>query len=177
MAIGLASIAAALAYTGGPWPFGYHALGDLFTFVFFGIVAVVGTYFVQAEELVSLAWYAAVPMGCTVTAILVVNNLRDIPTDRETGKTTLAVLMGNGATRTWFVVLVGVAYVSALATWVFSDGGAWVLLTLASLPFAVPPLRAILGGSTGGVLNNALKGTARFHLAFGILLAVGIAIS
>ena len=110
-------IAAAIIYTGGPWPIGYHALGDLFTFVFFGLAAVVGTYYVQAGNAPAIAWLAAVPLGCTVTMILVINNLRDIPTDSRTGKTTLGVVMGDRGTRTWYLFLLAVAYVSAIATW------------------------------------------------------------
>jgi 1,4-dihydroxy-2-naphthoate polyprenyltransferase len=174
--VGLASILAAIIYTGGPWPIGYHALGDLFAFVFFGLVAVLGTFYVQAGELVGLAWAAAIPVGCTVTAILVVNNLRDIDTDRSAGKTTLAVIVGRRVTRTWYGLLLTAAYLVALGTWVFGPATAAVLLVLLSLPFARTPLQAVIGGTEGRALNLSLKATARFHLIFGLLFAVGLAI-
>lgn len=177
VAVGLASIAAAIVYTGGPWPIGYHALGDVFTFVFFGVVAVAGTYFVQADDVSGLAWAASIPLGCTVTAILVVNNLRDIDTDRAAGKTTLAVVIGRGATRVWYGLLVVTALAVALSTWMVGAAGPWVLLVLISIPVAVPSLRAIAGDLRGRPLNEFLAGTARFHLAFGLTFAVGLALS
>ncbi|MFQ5380582.1 MAG: 1,4-dihydroxy-2-naphthoate polyprenyltransferase [Dehalococcoidia bacterium] len=174
VAAGLASIAAALAYTGGPWPFGYHALGDVFTFVFFGLVATAGTYFVQAGELSILALMASVPMGCSVTAILVVNNLRDINTDAATGKNTLAVVLGDGPTRIWFGVLVAGALAGAVLTWPVGGGPA-VVATLAAVAALISPARAVFGGVTGPALNVTLRQTARFHLAVGLLLAIGLA--
>ena len=174
--IGLASIGAALAYTGGPWPFGYHALGDVFTFVFFGLVATVGTYFVQADETATVPWMAAIPMGCSVTAILVVNNLRDIPTDRLSGKNTLAVVMGDRLTRAWFVLLAVGGVAAAALVWP-AGASPVVLISLGALVPLVAPLRAVLGGASGAPLNQALKQTARFHLALGALLALGLALS
>jgi len=174
--VGLASIVAAIIYTGGPWPIGYHALGDLFVFVFFGIVAVLGTYYVQADELTGLAWAAGVALGCTVTAILVVNNLRDIETDRATGKTTLAVIIGRRATSTWYGLLVTAAYLVAIGSWLFGPASAWVLIVLLSLPLARGPLQAVTGGTEGRALNAALRATARLHLIFGLLLAIGMAV-
>jgi len=176
IAAGLASIAAALAYTGGPWPFGYHALGDLFTFVFFGLVATAGTYFVQAGEVSGLALVAAIPVGCSVTAILVVNNLRDINTDAASGKNTLAVLLGNRLTRIWFGLLVAGALGGAVATWPAGAGPAVTMSLLAVLPLLAPG-RAVLGGVTGSALNATLRETARFHLVLGLLLAAGLAAS
>jgi 1,4-dihydroxy-2-naphthoate octaprenyltransferase len=175
--IGLASIAGAIVYTGGPWPIGYHALGDLFTFLFFGLAAVLGTFYVQAGEGTRTAWLAASAMGCTVTAILVVNNLRDIDTDRRAGKRTLAVVLGRAGTRAWFVVLVAAAYALAFATWLAGNASALVLLTLLALAAGAAPLRAVAGGVEGRPLNVALKEAARFHLVFGALLALGIALS
>lgn len=175
VAAGLASIAGAIIYTGGPWPIGYHALGDVFTFVFFGLVAVIGTYFVQAGEITALSFAAAVPIGCTVTLILVVNNLRDIPTDRRTGKTTLGVLMGDRGTRAWFGLLLGVAL--AIPCLVSISGALpFGAIALLSVPWAWKPLQAIRGGATGRELNPVLKATARFNLVFGVLWAVGIAL-
>ncbi len=172
--IGLASIVAGLIYTGGPWPVGYHALGDAFTFVFFGMVAVVGTYFVQAEAAPGMVWLTAVPVGCTVTAILVANNLRDLATDRAAGKTTLAVVLGERGTRAWYVLLLVAAYGVAIALWPATRVEPWALLVLASLPLAVPLLRSVAGGTAGRALNATLVQTARFHLIFGVLLALAL---
>lgn len=176
VAVGLGSIAAAIIYTGGPWPIGYHALGDLFTFVFFGLVAVMGTYFVQAGELSWLSLIAAVPMGCTVTLILVVNNLRDIPTDSKTGKTTLGVVMGDRGTRRWFAFLLVVALAVPLAALGYEVWWGWIASVVAA-PFGWKLLRSILGGTEGRALNPVLKETARFNLLFGLVWAVGLALS
>ena len=176
VAVGLASIAGAIIYTGGPWPIGYHALGDLFTFVFFGLVAVMGTYYVQACEITWLALIAAVPMGCTVTLILVVNNLRDIPTDSKTGKTTLGVVMGDRGTRRWFAFLLAVALVVPATAVAYEVWWGWIA-TVVAAPFAWRLLRAIFRGTAGRALNPVLKETARFNLLFGVVWAVGLALS
>jgi len=177
IAVGLASIVAAVIYTGGPWPTGYHALGDLFTFVFFGLVAVSGTYYVQAKDLPLATLLASIPMGCTVTAILVINNLRDIATDRQAGKHTLGVVMGDAATRWWYLLMLVAAYAVALAMWPLGEAGPGVALVLLALPVSVPLVRAVMGGATGRTLNLSLKGTARLTLVFGVLFAVGLAVS
>ncbi len=175
---GLASILAAIIYTGGPWPIGYHALGDVFTFVFFGLVAVAGTYYVQADAVSGLAWLAAIPMGCTVTMILVVNNLRDRETDARTRKTTLAVIMGDGVTRAWFVTLLAGAYVVALVVTTTGEARWGVAAGLASLPWAVPLVRAVsVERITGRALNPVLRATARFNLVYGLMWAFVLALS
>ena len=176
VAVGLASIAAALAYTGGPWPFGYRGLGEVFTFVFFGLVAVAGTYYVQAEELTAGVLAAAVPVGLTVTAILMVNNIRDIETDAAAGKRTLAVMIGRPRARWLFVATVASAYLWAAGLWLLGDFSAWTLLAWASLPLAIAPTRVVLTSIEGPTLNTALRATARLHLAFGLLLAAGVAL-
>jgi 1,4-dihydroxy-2-naphthoate octaprenyltransferase len=176
VAVGLASIAAALAYTGGPWPFGYRGLGEVFTFVFFGLVAVVGTYFVQAEEVTGGAVAAAVPVGLTVSAILMVNNIRDIETDAAAGKHTLAVIIGRAPSRWLFLATLALAYAWPAGLWIAGDFTAWVLLAWLSLPLAVPPVRAVLASTEGPALNAALRATARLHLLLGVLLAVGLAV-
>jgi 1,4-dihydroxy-2-naphthoate octaprenyltransferase len=173
IAIGLASIAAAIAYTGGPWPFGYHGLGDFFTFIFFGVVAVCGTYFVQAEELTAFVVLASAAVGCTVTAILVVNNLRDVGTDRTAGKTTMAVLMGERATRWYFAALLLAPFLAVGLL----DLGYWAFLVLPALPLGGRLLAPVLGGVSGPALNPVLKATARYHFAFGTLLAIAIAVA
>ena len=176
VAVGLASIAAALAYTGGPWPFGYRGLGEVFTFVFFGLVAMAGTYYVQAEELTAGVLAAAVPVGLTVTAILMVNNIRDIETDAAAGKRTLAVMIGRPRARWLFVAMVASAYLWAAGLWLLGDFSAWTLLAWASLPLAIAPTRVVLTSIEGPTLNTALRATARLHLAFGLLLAAGVAL-
>jgi 1,4-dihydroxy-2-naphthoate octaprenyltransferase len=173
VAIGLASIAAALAYTGGPWPFGYHGLGDLFTFVFFGVVAVCGTYYVQAEELPGFVVLASLAVGCTVTAILVVNNLRDIATDRAAKKHTLAVILGERRTRWWFAALLVAPYIFVGLL----DPGYWGLIVLVAAPMGARLVAPVLGGLAGPALNPVLRATARYHLLFGVLLAIAIALS
>lgn len=177
VAVGVASIIGALIYTGGPWPAGYHALGDLMTFVYFGVIAVVGTYFVQAGEVSGAAWWASLPMGFTVTAILVVNNLRDIATDRTSGKFTSGVLLGDRGTRWWYTVTIVAPFVVAIAAWPLGFANGWVLLPLASAPVAFTLVRDVLGGREGRALNLTLKATARFDLLFGALFAIGLALS
>jgi 1,4-dihydroxy-2-naphthoate octaprenyltransferase len=174
VAVGLASIAGAIIYTGGPWPIGYHALGDVFTFVFFGLVATIGTYFVQAEELTWPSFFIACSLGCTVTMILVVNNLRDIETDRRAKKRTLGVVMGDRATRWWYTTLLAIALAVPVGLSLGSDLSWGWLASVAAVPLAIPLLRAILGGTSGRELNPILKATARFHLLVAILLAAAI---
>jgi 1,4-dihydroxy-2-naphthoate octaprenyltransferase len=174
VAAGLASIAAAITYTGGPWPFGYRGLGELFVFIFFGVVAVAGTYFVQAGEIGRQAVAASLPMGFTVTAILVVNNVRDVDTDRAAGKHTLAVYLGRRRARGQFLLTLAGAYVAAALLWPLAGCSPWVLLSWLSLPLALMPARAVLTRTDGPPLNAALKATARLHIVFGVLLAVGV---
>lgn len=169
---GLAALLAAVAYTGGPFPFGYYGLGDLFVFVFFGLVAVCGTYYVQAHTLPATVVLAAVPPGLLITAILVVNNLRDIDTDRRANKRTLAVRLGRRGTQVEYLVLVLVAYLTPLWLWLGMAQSLWVLLPLLSLPLALPLLRAVFT-TQGKALNATLAGTARLSLVFSLLLAVG----
>lgn len=171
IAIGSASIVAGLAYTGGPWPFGYHGLGDAFVFVFFGLVAVCGTYYLHTGDVSGLSVAAGCAIGLLVTAILVVNNLRDRATDAQTGKRTLAVRLGDRATRAQYVALVGGAYMIAIAMAMASSW--WLLLPIASLPLAARVTAPILHRTQGRPLNLTLKGTARLALVFGALLTAG----
>lgn len=170
---GAASLIAAIAYTGGPWPLGYHGLGDLCTFVFFGVVGVAGSYYVQAGALSSLALAASIPIGCLVTAILVVNNVRDLETDARAGKRTLAVRMGRRATRVYYAALLGSAYAGALALGLAYDAPRAALLPLASVVLAIPLVRTVATKGDGPALNAALAGTARLAGAFGLLFALG----
>lgn len=171
--IGVFSILAGIAYTGGPFPLGYNGLGDVFVFIFFGLVAVCGTYFVQAQTVSAGAVWAAVPMGLLATAILVVNNLRDIETDAKAGKRTLAVRLGAGAARLEYDLLVGGAFLCPLVMWLTGNASAWVLLTWLLILRAALLIRSI-HVEKGRVLNKALAGTGRMELEFAMLLAIGL---
>lgn len=173
LVVGALAILAALAYTGGPFPFGYYGLGDVFVFIFFGLAAVCGTYYVQAGTVSALAAWAAVPMGLLVTAIIVVNNLRDIDTDRAAGKRTLAVRLGARGARYEYLGLVAGAYVAALAIWLSGVGPAGVLLTVVSLPRAVFWTRVVFA-TDGRPLNAALAGTGQLALLYALLFAMGL---
>ncbi len=172
--IGVASLISALAYTGGPFPLGYHGLGDLFVFLFFGLAAVCGTYYVQALTLTPAAIVAAVPIGALTVAILVVNNLRDIETDRRTGKRTLAVMMGPRGTRLEYVILLAAAYAVPLIFWFVGWASAWVLLPWLTVPLALRLIRTLYRTTEGQPLNRALAGTANLDLAFSLLFALGL---
>jgi 1,4-dihydroxy-2-naphthoate octaprenyltransferase len=174
LVIGIASLVSAIAYTGGPFPIGYHGLGDLFVFLFFGLAAVCGTYFVQALGLSPIVVLAAVPVGALTTAILVVNNLRDFDTDRQTGKRTLAVLIGPKVTRLEYLLLLAAAYAVPALAWLVGWATAWVLLPWLTLPLAVRLVRMVFQTAEGTALNKTLAGTANLDLLFGILFAVGI---
>ncbi len=162
----------AIAYTGGPWPLGYHGLGDLFVFVFFGLVAVSGTVLAAGASVRSLSSVAAsVPVASLATAILVVNNLRDIATDARAGKRTLAVRLGAAAARVEYLALVSIALLVPLLLAHFA--GARALIALGALPLAIAEARALLHRKDRE-LNASLAGTARLHLVFGVLLAIGL---
>jgi len=173
LAVGLASLVAAVLYTGGPFPYGYHGLGDLFVFVFFGLVAVAGTYFVQAGGLSGEILVAAAAVGALVTAILVVNNLRDIATDARAGKRTLAVLIGARNTRLQYVVLLVLAYAAPFVLWLGFERGAAILLPLLSLPLAIRRAGSLYR-ATGTALNALLAATAQVSLIYSLLLSLGL---
>ncbi|MFI6522829.1 1,4-dihydroxy-2-naphthoate polyprenyltransferase [Spirillospora sp. NPDC050679] len=171
--IGAAAILAAWFYTGGKTPYGYRALGEISVFVFFGLVAVVGTVYVQTETLPWEAWAAAVPVGLLACAMLVVNNLRDIPTDRESDKRTLAVVLGDKWTRILYSACVSLPYTFVLA---LAAPHPWVLLALLSAPLSVPPTQKVLNGANGPYLIPVLGETGRLQMVYGVLLAVGLAL-
>jgi 1,4-dihydroxy-2-naphthoate polyprenyltransferase len=167
-------IVAAWTYTGGPIPYCYRALGEVFVFVFFGLVAVVGTTFAQTRSVEPLAVVASVPVGLLIVAILVVNNLRDIEGDAAVGKRTLAVLLGDRVTRLLYVGLFVVAFAVIAGLGVLRP---WVLLALLAAALAVPPSRVVLRGGRGPALIAALAGTGQVTLVTGVLLATGLALS
>ena len=171
--VGAASILAGVLYTGGPRPYGYEGLGEVFVFLFFGIVAVVGSYFVQVSHVRLVAFALAVPVGMLAAAILVVNNCRDIESDRRAGKRTLAVRIGRDRTRTLFALLIYGAYLLAPVSWLFGPLSAWLMLPWLTLPVAVPLVRIVRNRSDGASLNAALARTGMLQLAFCLLLAAG----
>jgi 1,4-dihydroxy-2-naphthoate polyprenyltransferase len=171
--IGLLSIASGILYTGGPFPLGYNGLGDLFTFIFFGVVAVAGTDFLHSGAFRGVALLASIPVAMLVTAIIVVNNLRDAPTDRKAGKRTLAVIFGERFARSEYALLVIGAYLLLPVVWMWGGASPFSLLAWLSLPLALPLLDKV-GKERGRALNAALGGTARLHMLFGALLALGL---
>jgi 1,4-dihydroxy-2-naphthoate octaprenyltransferase len=170
--IGGASIAAAWFYTGGSRPYGYLGLGEVFVFVFFGLVATVGTMATMTPP-TAAGWWGAVGVGSLASAILVANNLRDIPTDREHGKLTLAVRMGDAGSRRFYVALVAVPFVM---TGLASFTSPYALLAVLAAPLVVRPMQAVLGAAQGRGLIPVLAGTGMFQLAWSALLAVGLAV-
>lgn len=171
--VGLAAVAAAWFYTGGKRPYGYRALGEVSVFAFFGLAAVAGTAYVQMRTLAWLAVAAAVPVGLLACALLVINNLRDIPTDSQSGKRTLAVVLGDRRTRALYVGCILLPFCVAIA---MAPVTPLTLLALAALPFAFPPVRGVIQGAAGRGLIVALGQTGRLQLAFGALLTLGLAI-
>jgi 1,4-dihydroxy-2-naphthoate octaprenyltransferase len=172
--IGVLSIAAGLAYTGGPFAFGYHGLGDIAVFAFFGIAAVCGTYYVQALTLPPLVFAGSLPIGAFATAVLVVNNLRDVDTDRGAGKHTLAVRFGPRAARFEYAGLLVFAYAMLPVLWLAGASLAAMVIPLATLPLAVLLIRTVWTSSDGPTLNTALARTAALEVAFAALLAGGL---
>ncbi len=173
IALGLASIAVAILYTAGPFPLGYHGLGELFVMIFFGFVAVCGTVFVQAHSVPALAVWASLPVGSLATAILVVNNVRDRETDVLANKRTLAVRLGRGAGLIEYSVLMLAAYAVPLGLVVAGRLGLWGLLPWSTAPFALRWVHRVWAGH-GRALNPALVGTAKLLLLFGMLFAAAI---
>jgi len=186
--VGLASVAAGLLYTGGPYPYGYYGMGDVFVFVFFGVVAVTGTYYVQAASAVAgvprwippgtvpvEALVASLPMAALITNILVVNNVRDMETDRKAGKYTLAVYLGYAGSRIEFLALLALAYL--VPFWFLASGyGYPVLLPLVSLPLAAALTRTVLTETAGDALNPALSRAGQLAALYAVLFAVGLAL-
>ncbi|MUW14760.1 1,4-dihydroxy-2-naphthoate polyprenyltransferase [Halorubrum sp. CBA1125] len=189
LVVGLASVASGIAYTGGPYPLGYHGLGDAFVFLFFGVIAVTGTYYVQAAALVAggvplwipegtvtlAAVVASLPVAALSTNILVVNNLRDLEEDAATGKRTLAVRFGYRFARAEFLAMLAVAYLTPF--WFLAAGdGIAVLLPLVTLPLAVGVARTVLTETSGDALNPALESTGKLLAAYAAAFAVGLAL-
>jgi 1,4-dihydroxy-2-naphthoate polyprenyltransferase len=173
LAVGAASILAGVLYTGGPRPYGYEGLGELFVFLFFGVVAVTGSYFVQVQRLPWQAFACAVPVGLLASAILVVNNVRDIDTDGRAGKRTLAVRLGRARTRDLYTAMLAVAFTSVPVLWALGMSP-WLLLSWATVPLAVRLVQTVRTRLDGPALNGALAQTGALQLLFCVLLAAGI---
>jgi 1,4-dihydroxy-2-naphthoate polyprenyltransferase len=171
--VGAAAVAAAWFYTGGRHPYGYRALGEVSVFLFFGLAAVAGTAYVQMDRMPWLAVAAAAPVGLLACALLVINNLRDIPTDTVTGKRTLAVVLGDHRTRVLYAACIVISFGAAVA---IAAAKPLALIALAAVPFALAPLRLVRQGASGPGLITALGQTGRLQLAFGVLLTLGLAI-
>jgi 1,4-dihydroxy-2-naphthoate octaprenyltransferase len=177
LVLGVASILAGVLYTGGPRPYGYEGLGEVFVFLFFGVVAVAGSAFAQLESWPWESFALAVPVGLLVTAILVVNNIRDMDTDRRAGKRTLAVRLGRPKTRTVFGLMVYLAFLTAPVPWILGALSPWLLLPLVLLPAAVMLVRLVRAHTDGPTLNRALARTGMLQLGFCILLSAGLLLS
>src|SRR5580658_9019296 len=173
VAVGVACVAAGWFYTGGPRPYGYHGLGEVFVFTFFGVVAVAGTAYVQMDRFSWLGLAASVPAGLLACALLIVNNLRDIPGDTLASKQTLAVRLGDARSRTAYLVTVLLPFCCGALIGIYRP---FTLLVLVTVPLAVIPLRAVRSGASGPALIRTLGQTGRLQLAFGIAFTVGLAI-
>ncbi len=168
---GIAAVAAAWFYTGGPKPYGYAGFGEIFVFVFFGLMAVLGTCYVNSRQITFTAVVAAIGVGLLACSLLMVNNLRDVATDAVTGKRTLAVLLGDRLARLVLVLTIGGAYLAVL---VISLRHPWCLLALLSVPLAIPPIRQVLGGDKGSTLIRSLGAIGRLEFVYAVLLTVGL---
>jgi 1,4-dihydroxy-2-naphthoate polyprenyltransferase len=177
LAIGAASILAGVLYTGGPRPYGYEGLGEVFVFLFFGVVAVSGSYFAQVEHWAWEAFVLAVPVGLIASAILVVNNIRDLETDRRAGKRTLAVRLGRSRTRDLYAAMIYGAFLTVPIPWLAGSLSPWLFLSWLALPLAPPLVRTVRARTDGPSLNRTLAGTGMLQLVFCVLLSAGLLLS
>ena len=175
--VGIASIAAGVLYTGGPRPYGYEGLGEAFVFAFFGLVAVSGSAFAQLEAWPWEAFVLAVPVGLLAAAILVVNNVRDMDSDRRVGKRTLAVRLGRERTRALYALMVYGAYLVAPLPWLLGELSPWLALPWLTLPLALRLVATVRAHADGPTLNDALAQTGMLQLAFSVLLSAGVVAS
>jgi 1,4-dihydroxy-2-naphthoate octaprenyltransferase len=172
--VGIGSIVAGVMYTGGPKPYGYEGLGELFVFLFFGVVAVVGSYYVQVEHFTWEAFALSVPIGLLAAAIMVVNNVRDADTDKRAGKRTLAVRLGRRRVRSLYAAMIGLAYVVPVVLVFTSDLSDWIILTLFTSPLARPLIRTLYTRTDGPSLNKALAGTGQLLALYSVVLSAGL---
>jgi 1,4-dihydroxy-2-naphthoate polyprenyltransferase len=177
IAIGVLSILAGLAYTGGPYPLAYHGLGDLFVIIFFGLVAVLGTVYVELGQIPAIAWPVGLATGLLSTGLLVVNNLRDIPSDARTGKRTLAVILGRRATLVEYDALLVAAFATSFWLWALTQHSPWSLLPLAAFPLALWRMVTLVAADDAPSFFSCLKGTAVLLLAYCLLCCVGLTLA
>lgn len=175
--VGAASIVAGVLYTGGPKPYGYEGLGEIFVFLFFGVVAVMGSFFVQTEDLAWEAFALSVPVGLLACAVLMVNNTRDMDTDRRAGKRTLAVRLGRPRMRTVYSLTLLISFILVPIIWLVTDLTPWINLALIALPLVPPLARTVRERTDGAALNKALGDTARLELVFCALVSIGLLIN
>lgn len=176
LVLGVAAIISAIAYTGGPYPLGYHGLGDLFVFIFFGLGATVGTFYLQTGMVVPNIWWVAAAMGCLTVSILIVNNLRDMENDRNVGKKTLVVRLGKRWAFIEYILMLSIAYGVPLVTWIMGLSTPWVMVTWLSIPLAVR-WTMFINNNSGKDLNKALAGTGQNELIYSILFAIGTVVA
>lgn len=175
LAIGVASIIVAIGYTGGPYPLGYYGWGDVMVFLFFGLIGTMGTYYVHSLQISLTSFFVALPVGALITNILIVNNYRDLETDKKAGKRTTAVIFGKKFARTEFTVFLFLSYGVPLVVWLFFDLSAWIMLPFVSFPLALRVL-AMINTLQGRELNLALEQSAKLVALYGILFAIGISV-
>lgn len=173
--VGIISIIAGIIYTAGPFPLAYNGLGDLFVFIFFGVVGTVGTFYLQTQEISFLAFITSIPVGALITNILIVNNYRDIDEDREANKRTLAVLLGRSFTRWQYIVLIAICYLTSLILNFQFNYSFWIFLPYLTLPITIKLVR-MLYKFNGEELNETLELTARFAGLYGLLFSIGLII-
>jgi len=171
--IGILSIIAGLAYTAGPFPLAYNGLGDLFVFIFFGIVGTVGTYYLHAQQFTTLAFLISLPVGALITNILIVNNYRDIEEDKTASKNTLAVLLGREFSRYEYVFFILISFFIPFLLHFKYDFNIWIFLPYITLPIAITLVKMIYA-LTGTQLNKTLELSAKFSAIYGLLLSIGI---
>jgi 1,4-dihydroxy-2-naphthoate octaprenyltransferase len=176
LVLGVAAIISAIAYTGGPYPLGYHGFGDLFVFIFFGLGATVGTFYLQTGVVVPNIWWVAAAMGCLTVSILIVNNLRDMENDRNVGKKTLVVRLGKRWAFIEYILMLSIAYGVPLVTWIMGLSTPWVMVTWLSIPLAVR-WTMFINNNSGKDLNKALAGTGQNELIYSILFAIGTVVA
>lgn len=174
LALGIASLVFGILYTGGPYPLGYNGLGDVFVFLFFGIAAVMGSYYIHTLEWAQEAFWASLPAGALSVNILVVNNLRDIKSDAETGKQTLGVIFGERFLKAEYLIMILLALAIPPHLWFWEDFSLWIFLPYISIPFTIPLLKSVFTETVKSNLNETLTNTAKHMTIFGILFAVGI---
>lgn len=175
--LGILSLIFGIAYTGGPYPLGYNGLGDIFVFIFFGLVAVMGTYYVNVLEWSVVSAWLSIPVGALCVNILVVNNLRDIHQDKISGKRTLGVLFGETALKIEYAILSILSFLSLLILFIYYEFSAWIFLPIISLPIIIILLKQIFHHQDKRTLNKTLEKTAQYMVIFGLLLSIGIILS